>query len=131
MSVGDTLTLNPTIQPVNANNKQVVWNTDENDIVSVDQTGKLVAVAKGTTTITGTTVEGGYSVTVTVTVTDKEYAKGDVNNDGVLNIDDVTLVQQFLVKLNPDNFDQTLADMNGDGVININDATFIQISLLA
>lgn len=129
MSVGDTLTLNPTIQPVEANNKQVVWNTDENDIVSVDQTGKLVAVAKGTTTITGTTVEGGYSVTVTVT--DKEYAKGDVNNDGVLNIDDVTLVQQFLVKLNPDNFDQTLADMNDDGVINIIDATFIQISLLA
>lgn len=46
MSVGDTLTLNPTVQPVEANNKQVVWNTDENDIVSVDQTGKLVAVAK-------------------------------------------------------------------------------------
>lgn len=129
MSVGDTLTLNPTIQPVKANNKQVVWNTDENDIVSVDQTGKLVAVAKGTTTITGTTVEGGY--TVTVTVTNKEYAKGDVNNDGVLNIDDVTLVQQFLVELNPDNFDQTLADMNDDGVINIINATFIQISLLA
>ena len=125
MSVGDTLTLNPTIQPVEANNKQVVWNTDENDSVSVDQTGKLVAVAKGTTTITGTTVEGGYTVTVTVTVTDKEYAKGDVNHDGTLNIDDATLIQQFLVELNPDNFDQTLADMNDDGVINIIDATLI------
>lgn len=131
MSVGDTLTLNPTIQPVEANNKQVVWNTDENDIVSVDQTGKLVAVAKGTTTITGTTVEGGYSVTVTVTVTDKEYAKGDVNHDGVLNIDDATLIQQFLVELNPDNFDQTLADMNDDGVINIIDATLIQLAIKA
>lgn len=131
MSVGDTLTLNPTIQPVEANNKQVVWNTDENDIVSVDQTGKLVAVAKGTTTITGTTVEGGYTVTVTVTVTDKEYAKGDVNHDGVLNIDDATLIQQFLVELNPDNFDQTLADMNDDGVINIIDATLIQLAIKA
>lgn len=131
MSVGDTLTLNPTIQPVEANNKQVLWNTDENDIVSVDRTGKLVAVAKGTTTITGTTVEGGYTVTVTVTVNDKEYAKGDVNHDGVLNIDDATLIQQFLVGLNPDNFDQTLADMNGDGVININDATLIQLAIKA
>lgn len=131
MSVGDTLTLNPTIQPVEANNKQVVWNTDENDIVSVDQTGKLVAVAKGTTTITGTTVEGGYTVTVTVTVTDKEYVKGDVNHDGTLNIDDATLIQQFLVELNPDNFDQTLADMNDDGVINIIDATLIQLAIKA
>ncbi|MDY3779650.1 MAG: glycoside hydrolase family 101 beta sandwich domain-containing protein [Candidatus Limousia pullorum] len=131
MSVGDTLTLNPTIQPVEANNKQVLWNTDENDIVSVDRTGKLVAVAKGTTTITGTTVEGGYTVTVTVTVNDKEYAKGDVNHDGVFNIDDATLIQQFLVGLNPDNFDQTLADMNGDGVININDATLIQLAIKA
>lgn len=131
MSVGDTLTLNPTIQPVEANNKQVVWNTDENDIVSVDQTGKLVAVAKGTTTITGTTIEGGYTVTVTVTVTDKEYAKGDVNHDGTLNIDDATLIQQFLVELNPDNFDQTLADMNDDGIINIIDATLIQLAIKA
>lgn len=59
------------------------------------------------------------------------HKTSDVNNDGVLNIDDVTLVQQFLVKLNHDNFDQILADMNDDGVINIIDATFIQISLLA
>jgi subtilisin family serine protease len=46
---------------------------------------------------------------------------GDVNEDGNLDIADATLLQQFVVGENPDNFNEELADVNGDGEINTQD----------
>lgn len=56
---------------------------------------------------------------------------GDVNFDNVLNVNDVTLIQKHIVKLDiQETFYESLADVNGDGVINIYDATLIQIILI-
>lgn len=57
--------------------------------------------------------------------------KGDVNLDEKININDVTLIQQYLVGLGKTFYADhiTNADFNCDGVININDATAIQIRL--
>lgn len=56
---------------------------------------------------------------------------GDVNNDGLVNINDVTLVQQLLAGFDIDikNFNYDCADMNGDWRITILDATLIQIAI--
>lgn len=97
MTVGDTATLNPEVQPANANNKQVHWNTDNNDVVSVDQTGKLTAVAEGTATITATTVEGGFKTTVTVTVTSKPTPKYTLTVNGGEGSGEYTEGQQVTV----------------------------------
>lgn len=55
---------------------------------------------------------------------------GDVNLDGKVNINDVTLVQQYLAEINDLSDNQRkLADFNGDGDIDITDATAIQIKI--
>lgn len=58
--------------------------------------------------------------------------RGDVNLDGVEDINDVTLIQQHIAKFDVKFTDKqkAIADVNGDGVVNINDATAIQIDLL-
>lgn len=56
-----------------------------------------------------------------------DYAMGDVDLDGKVNISDATLIQKYLVDLVPlsDNA-LSLADFNKDNYINIGDVTLIQ-----
>ena len=53
LSVGETLTLKPTITPSNATNKTVTWKTSNKKIATVSN-GKIKAVGAGTATITVT-----------------------------------------------------------------------------
>lgn len=56
-----------------------------------------------------------------------EYAMGDVNLDGKLNIKDATAIQKFAAKMiDFDETQQALADYNADEKINVKDATMIQ-----
>jgi hypothetical protein len=45
--------------------------------------------------------------------------KGDVNEDGVVNIIDVLMIAQYYVGFKPPEFNSTLADVNSNGVISI------------
>ena len=58
------------------------------------------------------------------------FEKGDVNHDNTVDIEDVTLIQKYLTRMEiTGTFDEKLADVDGDGKILINDATRIQIQL--
>lgn len=70
LEAGKTAQLTATIQPANADNQAVTWSSSDNNIVSVDATGKITANAKGSATITVTTADGGKTATCTVTVTE-------------------------------------------------------------
>lgn len=48
---GDTLQLNPTITPSNANEK-IIWTSDNESVATVAQNGLVTAIGGGTTTIT-------------------------------------------------------------------------------
>ena len=62
---------------------------------------------------------------------ESEYKLGDVNHDNKVNIQDVTDIQKYIVRILIDEtFDAALADYNGDETINILDATAIQIDLV-
>lgn len=61
----------------------------------------------------------------TATPTPDPVAKGDVNQDGVVDIVDALLVAQFYVGLNPAGFNQSYADVNCDGNVDIVDALLI------
>ncbi|WP_440988302.1 S8 family serine peptidase [Haloarchaeobius baliensis] len=50
---------------------------------------------------------------------------GDVNQDGSLTVQDATLVQQYIVGQEPDNFEASCADLNGDGQVTSADVTLI------
>ena len=68
--VGQTVQLTPTIAPANATIKTVSWNSNDEDVATVDENGLVTAVAAGTATITVTTTDGSKTATCTVTVTD-------------------------------------------------------------
>lgn len=53
---------------------------------------------------------------------------GDANDDGRVNIDDASYIQNFLVKLNV-TINELAADVNKDGKITIMDTTMIQVRL--
>ena len=51
-----------------ATNWDLIWSTGSSSIVTVTDNGLVTAVGAGTTTVTATTVIGGYSATCTITV---------------------------------------------------------------
>lgn len=63
-------------QPANADNTLLTWKSNNPDVVTVDENGKITAVGYGTATITVTTDEGGYSKTCIVTVPEKIAVTG-------------------------------------------------------
>lgn len=71
LTVGDTQTLTATITPDDANNKNVSWSSDKPSVATVDENGKVTAVAAGTANITVKTVDGEKTAVCTVTVTAK------------------------------------------------------------
>ena len=66
-TIGETLLINRTITPGNATNKNVTW-TSSNPSVATVSAGQVTAVANGTTTITATTKDGGFTASCVVTV---------------------------------------------------------------
>ena len=69
LSVGGSLTLNPTITPATATDKNVSWRSSDDSVATVDSNGVVRAVKSGSVTITVTTSDGGKQATCLVTVT--------------------------------------------------------------
>ena len=69
LKVGASGQLTATIVPTNASNKGFTFSSSDTKIATVDNTGKVTAVANGTATITATSNDGGKTATCAVTVT--------------------------------------------------------------
>lgn len=67
LRVGETKTLSYIISPDNASIKEVIWNSSDENIVSVDD-GTIEAHRVGKATIIVTSIDGEYTATCTVTV---------------------------------------------------------------
>ena len=70
MTEGDELTLVATINPTNATNKRVTWQSSNESVLTVVD-GKVTALKAGTATITVTTEDGEKTATCEVTVNKK------------------------------------------------------------
>lgn len=57
MEIGDTFTINSTIEPDDADNKSVSYHSQENQIASIDEQGTITAKGEGQTKITATSAE--------------------------------------------------------------------------
>ena len=71
LTAGSTGTLIATITPENAKNKSLTWTSDKEAVATVDENGKVTAVAEGTAKITVKTADGEKTAVCTVTVTAK------------------------------------------------------------
>ncbi len=68
MYLGDDMQFEAIITPSNATNTNVIWDSKDSSIVSIDENGLATANGIGTTTISVTSEEGGYTNTCTVVV---------------------------------------------------------------
>ena len=71
---GDSETLVATVAPDNATNKGVKWSSSNTGVATVDETGKVTAVAPGEASITVTTDDGGKTASCAVKVEKKRIA---------------------------------------------------------
>ncbi|MDF2567704.1 MAG: choline-binding protein, partial [Oscillospiraceae bacterium] len=70
IKAGSTLSLIATVAPINAENKNITWKSNNPSVATVDQKGNVKAIKAGKATITATTVDGAKTATCIVTVTD-------------------------------------------------------------
>ena len=77
IAVGASETLTATVVPGDAYNKKVTWTSSDPAVATVDASGKVTGVAKGTATITVTTENGGHTATCAVEVADIKNGNHD------------------------------------------------------
>lgn len=58
-------------------------------------------------------------------IIDNSAIPGDVNNDGVVSITDVGMIIDFILELNPANFNEAMADVNADSSVSISDVGIV------
>jgi len=68
LNIGETLQLTATVEPSDATNKAVIWESSDNSKVTVDEEGLVTAIAKTGAEITVITKDGKYEDTIAVYV---------------------------------------------------------------
>ena len=101
LEVDGTATLTATVSPDNATNKTVIWESDKTNIATVDNTGKVSAIAQGTAKITATA--DGKSANCTVTVTAKPVPVTGIELDKTAITLEIDETQTLTATLAPDN----------------------------
>ncbi len=80
LATGKTYQLTATVLPETAEDKSVIWSSDNESVATVSDAGLVTAVDAGTATITVTTVDGGRTATFVATVI-VEVASVELNDD--------------------------------------------------
>lgn len=125
LMMGSTVTLQPIIAPDDATVKNLTWVSSDEQTATISRTGIVTALSVGETTITATTVDGGYSAEIKIIVTAAAQL-GDVNGDGYIDAADALLCLRAsvgLITLTPEQ--EAAADVNHDGLIDAGDAILI------
>lgn len=68
LMTGESETLVANVEPTDATNKAVTWESSDTSVATVDENGKVAAVKEGSATITVRTADGGFTDTCTLTV---------------------------------------------------------------
>ena len=72
ITVGSTETIKATIEPEDADNQNITWTSDNPEVATVNEKGKVTGVKAGKAVITVITEDGEKTATCKVTVKDKE-----------------------------------------------------------
>ena len=118
ITVGENVAFTATVSPDNATSKTVTWTTSSEDIVSVDQSGKVTAMGVGTATITVTATNGTTATsddkTATCTVTVVKNPTITFNaNDGSGSMNAQTISYDVATTLTANAFTRTGCTFNG------------------
>jgi uncharacterized protein YjdB len=78
MAVGEIFQLEASVTPSYATNQTVLWSTSNSATATVSA-GRVTAIAPGSTTITATTEDGGYTASCTIVVGDNSVGAEEVS----------------------------------------------------
>ena len=78
--VGDTPRLIPTIHPLNATNKSITWSSTNTSIATIDD-GLIFALSAGTTTLSATSVDGGFVSSCSLTVIEEALTEISIDSN--------------------------------------------------
>ena len=70
--IGEYITLSATVLPENATNKNVLWNSSNPNVASVNEEGVVTALNPGNAIITVTTEDGGYTANCEINVLERK-----------------------------------------------------------
>ena len=117
---------------MNAGSKQIIYmSVYSNVALGEDVTFKIYGdncgIVAGTPKVTfeSDKLSGSPSSPFMVTFNTGDVTKGDVNEDGLVNITDVVTTVNYILGISVDNFNEAAADIDEDGIINITDVVGI------
>lgn len=92
--LNQTKQLEVVFNPANATNKSLKWNSSDNNIITVDESGLVTGKAEGSAIVTATSVDGNFSASCEIAVTSGNLAvtgvilpaTGDVTPGGTLQL---------------------------------------------
>lgn len=128
VTVGSAAQLHAQVLPENATNQNVIWEVSDSSVAVVNQAGVVTGVAVGETTVTVTTINGGFQAQCKIIVTtggaiEHEFTFGDMNDDKVVNLADAQIALRCALHLlTPDETQIKAGDVDGDGTIKLADA---------
>ncbi|MBR0440172.1 MAG: endonuclease [Bacilli bacterium] len=95
--VGDVAFLNPTVLPRSAANKNIVWSSSDNSVVTVEN-GKLTGTGEGTAVITATS-ESDSTIydTCNITISGIRYDLSETTYELVQSNDQIDLERKFII----------------------------------
>ncbi len=85
MQEGDSFAITPIVLPIDADNKNVTYSSENEQIATIDSNGKIVAVKEGKTKINATTEEGGFKGEIEVIVV-KKLGEDEITFDESLKV---------------------------------------------
>ena len=68
LKIGESLSVKATILPLDADNTDATWKSNNNKIATVNNSGKITAISEGNTDVTITSIDGNKVAKVNVTV---------------------------------------------------------------
>jgi len=128
MVKGDSKTLVETVNSDDISYDELIWISDNPQIVTVEDNGIVTAVREGKTTVRVMTpdgrVEAGCEVTVLSTTGGR--LPGDINGDNLVDVQDVVIVTRHVLNYASLSEKQMqIADVNNDGIVDVQDVALI------
>ena len=120
MQVGETKTIQATISPENADNQNLIFTSNNEEVATVDEQGVITAIANGTAVITVASDENA-EISQTIEVTVQELVESEeyvINNDtNIINyISENTTAQSFLSSISVGADEYQLLNTNGESL---------------
>lgn len=116
---------------ISANQSNLIYKSNNNDIAIVSKNGLLTAVGEGDAIISVINSDSDV-VQLKVKVVSAYGMIGDLNQDGSITISDLIILQKFILGIQKITKEQAkLADLTQDNIVNVLDLTILKHRLLS